>query len=118
MIFTTADAKLIGKCIEEFVEINKRNTLILLSIDFSHSLSREETEKADKKSLTAILSLNSNYPLSLTRDSCIAYYTAMQVLKNSLACVQILYHTNSEIYFGHEVDDITSYIFRIFYNTK
>ncbi|MBN1411154.1 MAG: AmmeMemoRadiSam system protein B [Spirochaetales bacterium] len=88
---------------------------ILVSIDFCHNLSRDETDKRDKINRGIIVSLPHRFSCQLTCDSKRSFYVLANSLKEYEKKVHVLFHTDNEVYLGKHQENITSYFFSAVY---
>lgn len=96
-----------------FDEAGKKENFLLISTDFSHHGTAEETERKDKSSLEFL-----NNPILpkftfAVCDNKSGIYVLSSCLKPEDK-VHILYHTNSFEISAQDADDITSYFFTLF----
>ena len=99
--------------------INADETLFITSVDFSHYLSLEESDKMDLISMEAIQNKDIQKIMSFTNDnldSPISIVTMLKMMDKISAPKKIvLRNSNSELILKKKFDETTSYITYLFY---
>lgn len=98
--------------------INIEKTLFISSVDFSHYLDLECSDKMDAISMEAIKNKDINKIMSFTNDnmdSPVSIATMLKMMEKLNAANQyILNHSNSELILKRQMDETTSYITYLF----
>jgi len=97
---------------KEFTDEKKQENFLLISSDFSHKGSVDETALNDFKSMQYLNNTNSAFWNMVICDNRMGIYILDRLGKRNMKSV-ILYHTNSYDIYGYD-EDITSYFFVYF----